>query len=197
MKSIKSKEVAVLLIGPFNDPFDYLINENINEVSLGQIVLAPLGQRKVVGIIVGEGSKTFSKDKLKILVDVYEIDPIPLPSIELISFLANWNCVYKGLVLKMVLTPLEAITSLKYNKIYKYNFEEGISIETIDNKKIRSKRKLVLDNLFNSDKEINEDDLIKETGVSKTILKDMVKNSLIIEKLIQKKPIFSKDFLKR
>ena len=64
-----------------------LINENINEVSVGQIVLAPLGQRKVVGIIVGEGSKTFSKDKLKILAYVYEIDPIPLPSIELISFL--------------------------------------------------------------------------------------------------------------
>ena len=27
MKSIKSKEVAVLLIGPFNDTFDYLIEE--------------------------------------------------------------------------------------------------------------------------------------------------------------------------
>ena len=114
MKSIKSKEVAVLLIGPFNDPFDYLIEENISEVNQGQIVLAPLGQRKVVGIIIGEGSKTISKGKLKTILNIYQIDPIPLPSVELISFLASWNCVYKGLVLKMVLTPLDAITSPKY-----------------------------------------------------------------------------------
>ena len=45
-----------------------------------------------------------------------------------------------------------------------------LSIETIDNKKIRSKRKLVLDNLFHLDGEMYEDDLIKETGVSKKIL---------------------------
>ena len=196
MKSIKSKEVAVLLIGPFNDPFDYLIEDNINGVNQGQIVMAPLGQRKVVGIIIGEGSKTISKRKLKTLLNIYEIDPIPLPSIELISFLASWNCVYKGLVLKMVLTPLEAITSPKYKKIYKYNLEDVLSIDKIDNKKIRSKRKLVLDVLFRSDKGIYEDYLIKEVGVSKIILRDMLKKNLIKERLIQINHGFSKNFIK-
>ena len=196
MKSIKSKEVAVLLIGPFNDTFDYLIEENINEISLGQIVLAPFRQRKVVGIIVSEGSKTVSKSKLKTVIDIYELDPIPLPTIDLISFLANWNCVYKGLVLKMVLSPLEAIISPQYNKIYKYNLEDGLSIDSIDNKKLRSKRKLVLDALVNSDKEVYETSLIQDIGVSKTILKDMVNKNLIIEKLIKIKPDFSKNFIK-
>ena len=196
MKSIKSKEVAVLLIGPFNDTFDYLIEENINEVSPGQIVLAPFRQRKVVGIIVSEGSKTVSKSKLKTVIDIYELDPIPLPTIDLISFLANWNCVYKGLVLKMVLSPLEAIISPQYNKVYKYNLEDGLSIDSIDNKKLRSKRKLVLDALVNSDKEVYETSLIQDIGVSKTILKDMVNKNLIVEKLIKIKPDFSKNFIK-
>ena len=196
MKSIKSKEVAVLLIGPFNDPFDYLIEENISEVNQGQIVLAPLGQRKVVGIIIGEGSKTISKGKLKTILNIYQIDPIPLPSVELISFLASWNCVYKGLVLKMVLTPLDAITSPKYKKIYKYNLEDDLLIDSIDNNKIRSKRKLVLDSLSCKDKGIYEDDLIKDIGVSKTILKDMVKKSLVMEKLIQTNRDFSNKFIK-
>ena len=44
MKSIKSKEVAVLLIGPFNNTFDYLIEENINEISPGQIVWGEVEQ---------------------------------------------------------------------------------------------------------------------------------------------------------
>ena len=196
MKSIKSKEVAVLLIGPFNDTFDYLIEENINEISPGQIVLAPFRQRKVVGIIVSEGSKTVSKSKLKTVIDIYELDPIPLPTIDLISFLANWNCVYKGLVLKMVLSPLEAIISPQYNKVYKYNLEDGLSIDSIDNKKLRSKRKLVLDALVNSDKEVYETFLIQDIGVSKTILKDMVNKNLIVEKLIKIKPDFSKNFIK-
>ena len=196
MKSIKSKEVAVLLIGPFNDTFDYLIEENINEISPGQIVLAPFRQRKVVGIIVSEGSKTVSKSKLKTVIDIYELDPIPLPTIDLISFLANWNCVYKGLVLKMVLSPLEAIISPQYNKVYKYNLEDGLSIDSIDNKKLRSKRKLVLDALVNSDKEVYETSLIQDIGVTKTILKDMVNKNLIVEKLIKIKPDFSKNFIK-
>ena len=196
MKSIKTKEVAVLLIGPFNDTFDYLIEENINEISIGQIVSAPFRQRKVVGIIVSEGSKTISQSKLKTLIDIYEIDPIPLPTIDLISFLANWNCVYKGLVLKMVLSPLEAIISPQYNKIYKYNLEDSLSIDSIDNKKLRSKRKLVLDALVNSDKEVYETSLIQDIGVSKTVLKDMVNKNLIIEELIKIKPDFSKNFIK-
>ena len=196
MKSIKSKEVAVLLIGPFNDTFDYLIEENLNEISAGQIVLAPFRQRKVVGIIVSEGSKTVSKSKLKTVIDIYELDPIPLPTIDLISFLANWNCVYKGLVLKMVLSPLEAIISPQYNKVYKYNLEDGLSIDSIDNKKLRSKRKFVLDALVNSDKEVYETSLIQDIGVSKTILKDMVNKNLIVEKLIKIKPDFSKNFIK-
>ena len=47
----------------------------------------------------------------------------------------------------MVLSPLEAIISPQYNKVYKYNLEDGLSIDSIDNKKLRSKRKLVLDAL--------------------------------------------------
>jgi hypothetical protein len=40
--------------------------------------------------------------------------------------------VFKGLVLKMILSPLEAITSPNTFKIYKVNFK---SIKNIENKK--------------------------------------------------------------
>ena len=67
---------------------------------------------------------------------------------------------------------------------------------SIDNKKLRSKRKLVLDALVNSDKEVYETSLIQDIGVSKTVLKDMVNKNLIIEQLIKIKPDFSKNFIK-
>ena len=71
------------------------------------------------------------------------LDPIPLPyNSDLISFLANWNCVYKGLVLKMVLSTSGSHYLLhNINKVYKYNLEDGLSFDSIDNKQIKVKEK--------------------------------------------------------
>ena len=186
MKNIKSNEVAVLVSGPFNEPFDYSVESKKNGVCVGQVVLVPFGKRKNVGIIVGEGTRTIPKEKLKRIEEIYEINPIPQPSIELINFLANWYCAYKGLVLKMVLSPVEAITSTEYKKVYKSKFLDNDEIEEINKHKITSKRKLILDFLFKSKQAVFQEDLIDNTGVSKSILKDMTKKNLIVEELVKK-----------
>ena len=49
------KEVSVLVTGPFNEPFDYIIEDKNISFSIGQIVLVPFGKRKTVGIIIGDG----------------------------------------------------------------------------------------------------------------------------------------------
>ena len=148
MKNIKSNEVAVLVSGPFNEPFDYSIESEKNSVCIGQVVLVPFGKRKTVGIIVGEGTRTIPQEKLKRIDEIYELNPIPQSSIELINFLANWYCAYKGLVLKMVLSPVEAITSPEYKKVYKSKFRDIEQIEAINTYKITSNRKIVLDFLL-------------------------------------------------
>ena len=186
MKNIKSNEVAVLVSGPFNEPFDYSVESKKDGVCVGQVVLVPFGKRKNVGIIVGEGTRAIPKEKLKRIEEIYEINPIPQPSIELIYFLANWYCAYKGLVLKMVLSPVEAITSTEYKKVYKSKFQDSDEIEEINKYKITSKRKLILDFLFKSKQAVFQEDLIDNTGVSKSILKDMTKKNLIVEELVKK-----------
>ena len=186
MKNIKSNEVAVLVSGPFNEPFDYTVESKKDGVYVGQVVLVPFGKRKNVGIIVGEGTRTIPQEKLKRIEEIYEINPIPQPSIELIYFLANWYCAYKGLVLKMVLSPVEAITSTEYKKVYKSKFLDNDEIEEINKHKITSKRKLILDFLFKSKQAVFQEDLIDNTGVSKSILKDMTKKNLIVEELVKK-----------
>ena len=195
MKSIKSKEVSVLLIGPFNEPFDYLIENNINGLDIGQIVLAPLGSRKVVGIIVSEGSKKYPIEKLKKIINVYDINPIPTSSIDLVYFLASWYCVYTGLVLKMVLSPLEAITSPILNKIYKINLSDYPNGNSIDHKKITSKRKVILDYLSNFDEGKVIEDLIKDTGITKNIIKDMLKKGFIKEEWVKLESTTSPDLI--
>ena len=184
MANIETKEVAVLLTGPFNEPFDYLIEECVEGIYPGQIVLAPLGGRKVIGIIVGEGSKKIHKERLKIISKIFEINPIPKESIDLIYFLAGWNCAYKGLVLKMVLSPIEAITSPKYAKTYMLSQQINLDFESIKNYKINSKTKRVLEVLEQSKSEVFQEDLIKKTEVSKATLRNLVKKNLLQEKMI-------------
>ena len=186
MRNINSKEVSVLVTGPFNESFDYILEDkNINS-SVGQIVLVPFGKRKIVGIIIGDGTKTIAETKLKAVLQVYDLEPIPKPSIELMNFLASWYCVFKGLVLKMILSPIEAITSPDYEKVYKSNYSNENEITEFEKIKITYKRKLVLDFLLNFDLGKSQNDIIKQTGVSKAILRDMAQKKLIQEKKVCK-----------
>ena len=196
MKNINSKEVSVLVSGPFNKPFDYVLEDKNTNFSVGQIVLVPFGKRKIVGVIIGDGTKTITETKLKTVLQVYDLDPIPKPSIELMNFLASWYCVFKGLVLKMILSPLEAITSPDYEKVYKSNFPNENEINKIEDIKITYKRKLVLDLLLNFDIGKSQNDIIKQTGVSKAILKDMAKKKLIKVKKVYKTLNLDSSFLK-
>ena len=62
---------------------------------------------------------------------------------------------------------------------------DTLDIEAIDNKKIRSKRKLVLDILSNEEKGKSAEDLINETRISKSIINDMLKKGLIKEEFVE------------
>ena len=63
MKNVNSKEVSVLVCGPFNEPFDYVLEDKNTNFSVGQIVLVPFGKRKIVGIIIGDGEGLLKKKK--------------------------------------------------------------------------------------------------------------------------------------
>ena len=64
MKNENSKEVSVLVSGPFNEPFDYVLEDKNTSFSVGQIVLVPFGKWKIVGIIIGDGTKTIPEKKV-------------------------------------------------------------------------------------------------------------------------------------
>ena len=85
MKNVNSKEVSVLVSGPFNEPFDYVLEDKNTNFSVGQIVLVPFGKRKIVGIIIGDGTKTILESKLKKVLQVYDLEPLPKPSIRVIE----------------------------------------------------------------------------------------------------------------
>ena len=91
MIDVKPRELAILVIGPFNEPFDYLFEDSFHKISTGQIVEVPFGRKQSVGIVVGEGSGKVPKEKLKKINDYGFIKKRLMGPIELKSnyFLNN------------------------------------------------------------------------------------------------------------
>jgi primosomal protein N' (replication factor Y) len=188
MIDIKTRELAILVIGPFNDPFDYILEDSSTNIAIGQIVEVPFGRKKTIGVVVGKGTGKVPGEKLKKINKIFEINCLSKECIEFINFLASWNCVFKGLVLKMILSPLEAITSPNTFKIYKANFKRIKNIEKEKSFNLTPKKKLVIDFLLNADRNINKDELTKACKVSEALLRDMVKKNIIREEFIKKLP---------
>ena len=188
MIDVKPRELAILVIGPFNEPFDYLFEDSFHKISTGQIVEVPFGRKQSVGIVVGEGSGKVPKEKLKKINKIFEVGRLSDECIEFINFLATWNCVFKGLVLKMILSPIEAITSPKTSKVYRLNFRYQRRNQNGNTLNLTPKKKLVTEFLLNSNSFSKGEKILQACNVSKALLRDMVRKNIIDEEFINELP---------
>ena len=108
-KLYKNEIVSVLLSGPYNKTFDYIIFEN-TILQIGQIVLVPFGRQEILGMIIGKSKDNIPENKLKKIKSKINLPIICNFYIDFISFFSNWNCVDKGAVLKMILSPFDKPT---------------------------------------------------------------------------------------
>lgn len=96
------KIVGVLLPLPFDKPFDYIADR---EVQIGQIVEVPFGNTKQVGIVYStEPSSGLEKDKIKSIIKYFEFPPLDNKLLHFIEWVAGYNMAPLGMVLKMVLS---------------------------------------------------------------------------------------------
>ena len=106
----------VLLTLPFNEPFDYKIEE---AVKLGSIVRVPFGKDTLVGVVWGiSDTSTLDDKKIKKIIEVLPYDPIKDNLRKFVEFVASYNMAYLGLVLKMVLSVRQVFDDPKMLKYY-------------------------------------------------------------------------------
>ncbi len=113
-KKNNHKIVSVLLSGPYNKTFDYII-EKKSQAKIGQVIIVPFGNREVVGMIFKKSKDSFPFEKLKKVKSVVNLPVLSKFYIEFIEFFSNWNCIYKGNVLKMILSPFETKNLQNFN----------------------------------------------------------------------------------
>lgn len=78
-------------------------------LAVGQMVIVPLGKRKVPGVVVGDGDNSIAQQKLKSIIAVSDL---PLLKPDLLSFIhqvAQWTVSPEGAVLKMTIPVADAL----------------------------------------------------------------------------------------
>ncbi len=106
--------INVLLPLAIAKPYSYKLPEHLS-VNIGDFVLVPLGNRKLIGVVWADESnqKPIDINKLKTVIE--RVDARALPA-ELIGFI-NWVCDYylspKGMGLRLVMNVPEAYGAVK------------------------------------------------------------------------------------
>ncbi len=94
--------VGIMLPLPFNEPFDYKVEE---ELPLGTIVRVPFGREEQVGVVWKHGrSSDLPEGKIKPIIEKLDFPALSPVLLQLVKFVAEYNMVFVGLVLKMVIS---------------------------------------------------------------------------------------------
>lgn len=169
----------VLLTLPFNEPFDYKIEGN---VECGALVRVPFGREVLVGVVwdVCETSKIDDK-KLKKIIEVLPYEPIKKDLRKFVEFVASYNMAYLGLVLKMVLSVRQVFDDPKMLKYYR------LSGKTLAQAKLKNSdaRWRVLD--FLKKGAFSRQEIALGAGVSQSVIKNLIDTNVLQEVLIEKK----------
>jgi primosomal protein N' (replication factor Y) len=81
-----------------------------HDLPAGQMVIAPLGNRQVAGIVAGPGDGDVPEKKLKSIKAVSDLPPLADDLMAFMDQVSEWTLSVDGAVLKMAIPALEALT---------------------------------------------------------------------------------------
>ncbi|MEO0589553.1 MAG: primosomal protein N' [Pseudomonadota bacterium] len=101
-----NQRVRLLVLNAALGPLDYTVPEGLT-VEPGRVVIAPLGPRKVTGIVWDEGRLPGAEvpaAKLRPILEVVSVPPLAAPLRRLIEWTADYYCAALASVARMVLS---------------------------------------------------------------------------------------------
>ena len=100
--------VGVLLPLPLGGTYDYRIPPGM-ALSEGDFVRVPFGARELAGVVWGPGSDAVGEDRLKDVLDRYDVPPLPPESRRFVHWVSAYTVHSLGSVLRMVMSIPEAL----------------------------------------------------------------------------------------
>ncbi len=105
------KRISVQLPLAINQTYDYLVPEDM-QLEVGDFVLVPLGQQQKIGVVWDKNSEheqdDFDINKLKQIIRRYDLPSMPEVSRNFVRWVAQYNLIPLGMVLRMVMSAKNA-----------------------------------------------------------------------------------------
>ncbi len=99
---------AILTPFPIDKAYDYAVPDGLC-VEEGSYVSVPLGTREVPAVVWGEGVGDVQSDKIKPIVQIYDLPPLPAVHRKFLGWMAGYTMATKGAVLKLTLSVPKAL----------------------------------------------------------------------------------------
>jgi len=163
--------VRCLVFNAALGPLDYRVPEDM-AVEAGSVVVAPLGPRQIVGVVWDEGhlaADPYPENKLRKLLDVLPVPPLPAPLRRLIEWVADYYLAPLASVARMALSSSAALRGGGTLTEYRLTGEEPA--------RMTPQRLLALDLLHAEQGTMRE--LAEIAGVSEGVLRGMLGAGLI------------------
>ncbi len=179
-----SKIVGVLLPLPFNDVFDYRV-EDADDVSLGSIVRVPWGREQQIGVVWKLGkSSNLAEAKIKPIIEKFNFPPFSQEFMKFINFVASYNMAFLGLTMKMALSVKAVFDDPQTTILYK------LSGKTLAEAKLKNSdaRWRVMDLLQHYP--YSRADIAKGAGVGQSVIKTLIDSGVLEPLVVEKKREF-------
>lgn len=174
--------VGVLLTLPFDEPFDY---QTDREVEIGQIVEVPFGRDKQIGIVFSHGNSSgLAPEKIKNISQYFDYPPLSEKLIKFIQWVAKYNMAPLGAVLKMVLSVRTVFEPSPMTVLY------TLSGKTLAEAKLKNSdaRWRVMDLLKHAP--YTRQEIASGAGVSQSVIKTMIDTEVLKPVYVENKAEF-------
>ncbi|MEM9501472.1 MAG: primosomal protein N' [Pseudomonadota bacterium] len=166
------RRIRLLILNAALGPLDYTLPEGV-DAPPGSVVIAPLGPRKVTGIVWDEGrlvGREIEASKLRSILEVIAVPPLAKPLRRLIEWTADYYCAPLASVARMVLSSGGALGGPATTTEYRLTGVES-------SQRLTPQRKQALEKLVGEQGTIRE--LATASAVSEGVLRGMIGAGLI------------------
>ncbi len=174
---IDGETVSVALAVPLRSVYDYYTG-NYGRLARGTIISVPLGRRFVNGIVLGPGSDSVPRHKLRPIQTVAQLEPLAPGFMDFLEKMSSWTLTPFGSVVKMALSQSDAVPTPPMLTIYRQVIPQP------DIARITKSRGRVFE-LMQKAGSLSAPEIQKLAGVSASVIKTMTKQGLLEETKIQ------------
>lgn len=161
--------VAVMVGVAVEGPYSYRVPEGM-VVGPGDVVVVPLGPRQTVGVVWGPPRDQVAHNRLRDIVQVFEVPPLSDELMRLIDWVARYTLAPPGMVLRSVVRTTEALEPEKPQTAYRL---AGPPPE-----RMTSARERVLDVMMDG-LSWSKTALVGASGVSPSVVEGLVKTGTL------------------